>query len=89
LEHVSRQEKAHERCNVGDYAFQPATLTEREIAALTEFVAQLWRQYDDWITHIWLFGSKMRGDFDEESDMASTPSSVRRKRETWWHRLKN
>jgi predicted nucleotidyltransferase len=36
---------------------------------LAEFLSQMWERCGDHIAHVWLFGSKVRGDFDEESDM--------------------
>jgi len=44
-------------------------LTSREKAALSEFVARLRARYADRVTLVVLFGSKVRGDFDEESDV--------------------
>ena len=44
-------------------------LTSREKAALSEFVARLRGKYADEIVLVTLFGSKVRGDFDEESDL--------------------
>ena len=44
-------------------------LTSREKAALSEFVARLRARYADEIVLVTLFGSKVRGDFDEESDV--------------------
>ena len=44
-------------------------LTSREKAALSEFVARLREKYADQVVLIVLFGSKARGDFDEESDL--------------------
>jgi methylmalonyl-CoA mutase cobalamin-binding subunit len=41
-------------------------LTSREKAALSEFVARLREKYADEIMLVMLFGSKVRGDFDEE-----------------------
>jgi len=44
-------------------------LTNREKVALSEFVARLRERYADDIVLVTLFGSKVRGDFDEESDL--------------------
>ena len=44
-------------------------LTEPEKAALSEFVARLRERYADEVLLVMLFGSKVRGDFDEESDL--------------------
>jgi len=44
-------------------------LTSREKAALSEFVARLRARYADKVILVVLFGSKVRGDFDEESDL--------------------
>ena len=44
-------------------------LTDREKAALSEFVARLRERYADEVMLVVLFGSKVRGDFDEESDV--------------------
>ena len=44
-------------------------LTGREKAALSEFVARLRERYADEVVLVTLFGSKVRGDFDEESDL--------------------
>ena len=44
-------------------------LTSREKAALSEFVARLRARYADKVMLVVLFGSKVRGDFDEESDV--------------------
>jgi len=44
-------------------------LTSREKAALSEFVARLREKYADEVMLVMLFGSKVRGDFDEESDL--------------------
>jgi len=44
-------------------------LTSREKAALSEFVARLREKYADEVMLVVLFGSKVRGDFDEESDL--------------------
>jgi len=44
-------------------------LTSREKAALSEFVARLREKYADEVVLVTLFGSKVRGDFDEESDL--------------------
>ena len=44
-------------------------LTGREKAALSEFVARLRERYAYEVVLVVLFGSKVRGDFDEESDL--------------------
>ena len=44
-------------------------LTSREKAALSEFVARLRARYADEVVLVVLFGSKVRGDFDVESDL--------------------
>ncbi len=44
-------------------------LTENERAALEDFVARLRQCYGDDVLRVVLFGSKARGDFDEESDL--------------------
>lgn len=44
-------------------------LMPQERVALAEFLSQLRGVFDDQITHVWLFGSKARGDFDQESDV--------------------
>ena len=44
-------------------------LTPHERGVLAEFLSQLREQFSDRIAHVWLFGSKVRGDFDEESDV--------------------
>ena len=44
-------------------------LNKREKAALTEFVAKLRRKYADEVVQVVLFGSKVRGDFGQESDL--------------------
>jgi predicted nucleotidyltransferase len=44
-------------------------LTGQEKAALSEFVARLREKYADEVMLVVLFGSKVRGDFDEESDL--------------------
>jgi predicted nucleotidyltransferase len=44
-------------------------LTDQEKAALSEFVARLREKYADQVMLVVLFGSKVRGDFDEESDL--------------------
>jgi predicted nucleotidyltransferase len=43
------------------------TLHERDV--LAEFLSRLRERCGDGIAHVWLFGSKIRGDFDEESDV--------------------
>jgi predicted nucleotidyltransferase len=44
-------------------------LNGQEKAALSEFVARLREKYADDVVLVVLFGSKVRGDFDEESDL--------------------
>jgi predicted nucleotidyltransferase len=44
-------------------------LAPNEWAALEELVDRLYRQYEDDLQRVVLFGSKARGDFDEESDL--------------------
>jgi len=44
-------------------------LTPHEWNVLSEFLSWLREQFGDHIAHVWLFGSKARGDFDEESDV--------------------
>ena len=44
-------------------------LTSQEKAALSEFIARLQDEYADKVMLVVLFGSKVRGDFDEESDL--------------------
>lgn len=44
-------------------------LAENEIRALEAFLARLREHYPDQVQHVILFGSKVRGDFDEESDI--------------------
>ena len=44
-------------------------LTLHERAVLAEFLSRLREQCGDRIAHVWLFGSKARGDSDEESDV--------------------
>jgi len=44
-------------------------LTNQEKTALSEFVARLRERYADEIVLVMLFGSKVRGNFDEESDL--------------------
>jgi len=44
-------------------------LTPHEREVLAEFLSQLRERYGDRIAHVWLFGSKVRGDFDEGSDV--------------------
>jgi uncharacterized protein (UPF0332 family)/predicted nucleotidyltransferase len=44
-------------------------LTPHERDVLAEFLSQLREKFGDYIAHVWLFGSKVRGDFDEESDV--------------------
>ena len=44
-------------------------LAPDEQSALTELVGWLQDTWGDRITHVWLFGSKARGDSDAESDV--------------------
>lgn len=44
-------------------------LTLRERRALAEYLTQLREQFDDQVQHVILYGSKVRGDFDAESDI--------------------
>jgi len=44
-------------------------LTPHERDVLAEFLSRLRERCGDQIVHVWLFGSKVRGDFDEESDV--------------------
>jgi predicted nucleotidyltransferase len=44
-------------------------LAPNEQDALAEFFSRLREQFGDQITHVWLFGSKARGDSDAESDV--------------------
>ncbi len=44
-------------------------LQRHELTALAEFVARLRERFSDTIRNVWIFGSKVRGDFDAESDM--------------------
>lgn len=46
-----------------------AYLTPHEQAVLAEFLSRLRERFGDRIAHVWLFGSKARGDSDEESDV--------------------
>jgi len=46
-----------------------AHLTENERRALAELVERLRQRYGDNLSRVVLFGSKARGDFDEESDL--------------------
>jgi len=43
-------------------------LTEREAAALDEYVRRLRQEHSDQVVRVVLFGSKARGDADQESD---------------------
>ncbi len=47
----------------------PAHLTSNERAALTSLVSRLHQRYRDDLLRVVLFGSKARGDFDDESDL--------------------
>ncbi len=44
-------------------------LSPSDEMALKEFAGQLGRQFGGQIEHVWLFGSKARGDADIESDI--------------------
>ena len=44
-------------------------LTPHEREVLCEFLSRLQERCSDCIAHVWLFGSKVRGDSDEESDV--------------------
>ena len=44
-------------------------LTPHERDVLAEFLSRLQERCGDRIAHVWLFGSKVRGDFDKESDV--------------------
>jgi predicted nucleotidyltransferase len=44
-------------------------LTPHKREVLCKFLSRLRERYGDRIAHVWLFGSKVRGDFDEESDV--------------------
>ena len=44
-------------------------LTRNERLALNQFVSRLRDQYADQLVRVVLFGSKVRGDFDSESDL--------------------
>jgi predicted nucleotidyltransferase len=44
-------------------------LAPHEISALADFVQRLRLAWPDQIVHVWLFGSKARGDSGPESDM--------------------
>ena len=44
-------------------------LTASEKAALESFIARLQERFADEVLRVLLFGSKVRGDFDEESDL--------------------
>jgi len=44
-------------------------LANRERAALDEFLTRLREQHGNEVVLVSLFGSKVRGDFDEESDI--------------------
>jgi predicted nucleotidyltransferase len=47
----------------------PSHLQENERAAIREFAHELDRLFDDDLCHLWLFGSKARGDFTAHSDL--------------------
>jgi len=44
------------------------SLSQSDEVALKEFIKRLKQQFGDRIEHVWLFGSKVRGDADAESD---------------------
>ena len=44
-------------------------LTSHELDVMAKFLSRLQEECGDRIAHVWLFGSKARGDFDEESDV--------------------
>ncbi len=44
-------------------------LTHRERGALAEYLTRLHEQFEDQIQRVILYGSKVRGDFDQESDI--------------------
>ena len=44
-------------------------LTLRERKALAEYLSRLHEQFGDQVQHVILYGSKVRGDFDKESDI--------------------
>ena len=48
---------------------QARFLTRKERQALAEYVSQLREQFGDQVQHVILYGSKVRGDFDAESDI--------------------
>jgi predicted nucleotidyltransferase len=50
-------------------ADQLIQLTASERTALETFIARLRQRYGDDLLHVVLFGSKARGDFDDESDL--------------------
>lgn len=58
-------------------------LTENERAALGAFVARLRQRYGDDVLRVVLFGSKARGDFDDESDL-DVLVVVRISEENYW-----
>ena len=62
-------------------------LTGREKAALSEFVARLRERYADEIVLVTLFGSKVRGDFDEESDLDVLVVVEGNDRWPYWHEI--
>jgi len=49
--------------------FRLCHLTPHERDVLAEFLSRLREQFGNRIAHVWLFGSKVRGDFDKESDV--------------------
>lgn len=50
-------------------SIMPLHLQEHEIAAITSFSHRLDACLGDDLRHLWLFGSKARGDFHEDSDL--------------------
>jgi predicted nucleotidyltransferase len=62
-------------------------LTGQEKAALSEFVARLREKYTDEVVLVVLFGSKVRGDFDEESDLDVMVVVEGNDRWPYWHEI--
>ncbi len=62
-------------------------LKPNEWAALEEIIAQVHKQYGDDLLRVVLFGSKARGDFDEESDL-DLLIVVRMEDEDYWRHWK-
>jgi predicted nucleotidyltransferase len=54
---------------VDDGSLTAIHLTLHEQRVLTEFLSGLRKRFGDRIAHVWLFGSKARGDSDAESDV--------------------